>query len=185
MTVNSAEDLDQSLQRYLAEAKGHVTKMAVFAFVVCLLPLAPVLLQVVFLWLLIVPLAAAAFVGKGMQSVLLVKQQSVACIKGTAPTKMKLTALQKQFLWWNSVSSPGYKVNLSSIDGSSSAVQNLKVDPANGIAVEKMADLLAKFEQAKEANGEIPAVEVELYLDNKRPAALVINGNLLWAAYWW
>ena len=189
MTSSTLQDFEQSLQRYLAEAKGHIAKMAIFAFVLCLLPLAPVLLKVEFLWLLILPLAAAAFVGKGLQSVFYVKQRAVESLKASSPKKMKVTALEKQFLWWNSVSSPGYKFDLAPINSGESTsleVRKLKTDPANGLAVEKMKDLFDKFEQSKETNSAIPELEAEVYFDNKQmPVALLIDGELLWAAYWW
>jgi hypothetical protein len=76
--------------------------------------------------------------------------------------------------------------HLSAIDTTSQSVQNLKVDPASKVAVEKMAELLTKFEQAKEANAAAPAVDAAVYFDDKQlPLALLIDGDLLWAAYWW
>lgn len=186
MTSTTAQDFDQLLQRYLAEAQGHIAKMAGFAFFVCLLPIAPLMLKIEFLWMLVFPLAAALFVGRGLQSVLLVKQRAVAVMKSTAPVKMSLTAFDKQFLFWNSESSPGYRLSISAIDTTSQSVQNLKVDPASKVAVEKMAELLTKFEQAKEANAAAPAVDAAVYFDDKQlPLALLIDGDLLWAAYWW
>ncbi|MFA6557460.1 MAG: hypothetical protein WCT03_13650, partial [Candidatus Obscuribacterales bacterium] len=116
MTSTAIQDLDKLLQQYLAEAKGHIAKMAVFALILCLLPLLPLLAKGEFLYLLILPIAAAIFVGRGLQSVFLVKQHAVAVMSSTAPapapalTKMSLTGLEKQFLFWNSESSPGYKL---------------------------------------------------------------------------
>ncbi|MFA7338589.1 MAG: hypothetical protein WC028_17520 [Candidatus Obscuribacterales bacterium] len=186
MISTTAQDFDKLLQRYLAEAKGHITKMAVFALVLCLLPLLPLMAKVEFLWLLILPVGAALFVGRGLQSVLLVKQGAVAVMQSTVPTKMSMTGIEKQFLFWNSESSPGYKLDLSPIDSAGPSLQKLKVDPASKVAVAKMAELLTKFEQAKEVNGASPAVNADVYFDSKQlPVAILIDGDLLWAAYWW
>jgi hypothetical protein len=188
MTSTTVQDFDKLLQQYLAEAKGHITKMAVFALILCLLPLLPLLAKGEFLYLLILPIGAAIFVGRGLQSVLLVKQHAVAVLSSTAPapTKMSLTGLEKQFLFWNSESSPGYKLDLSPIDSAGPSLQKLKVDPASKAAVEKMSGLLTSFEQAKEANAASPAVDADVYFDDKQlPVAILIGGDLLWAAYWW
>lgn len=85
MTSTTVQDFDKLLQQYLAEAKGHITKMAVFALILCLLPLLPLLAKGEFLYLLILPAAAAIFVGRGLQSVFLVKQRAVAAMSSTAP----------------------------------------------------------------------------------------------------
>ncbi|MBP9094499.1 hypothetical protein KBI23_26000 [bacterium] len=186
MTPTTAQDFSQLLQRYLTEAKGHITKMAVFAFVLCLLPLVPLLAKIEFLWMLVFPIAAALFVRRGLQSVLLVKQRAVAVMQSQFPVKMSLTAVDKQFLFWNSESSPGYKLDLSPIDSGGPSIQKLKVDPASKAAVEKMAVLLTQFEQAKEANAAAPAIDAEVYFDEKQiPVAAVVNGELVWAANWW
>ena len=186
MTSTTAQDFDQLLQRYLAEAKGHITKMAAFAFFVCLLPMATLLLKIEFLWMLVLPIAAALFVGRGLQSVLHVKQRAVAVMQSTAPTKMLLTGIDKQFLFWNSESSPGYKIDLSPTDSGGPSVQKFKVDPASKVAVAKMAELLTKFEQAKETNAATPSVDVDVYFDDKQlPVAILLGDDLLWAASWW
>lgn len=186
MTLTIEQDFDQSLQRYLAEAKGHITKMAVFALILCLLPLLPLLAKGEYLWLLILPVGAAIFVGRGMQSVLFVKRRAVAVMSSTAPSSMSLTGLEKQFLFWNSESSPGYKLDLSPIDSAGPSLQKLKIDPASKAAVEKMSGLLTKFEQAKEANAASSAVDAAVYFDDKQlPVAIVIGGDLLWVASWW
>lgn len=186
MTSTAAQDFGKLLQQYLAEAKGHITRMAVFALVICLLPLLPLLAKIEFLWMLVFPIAAALFVGRGLQSVLHVKQRAVAIMQSTAPTKMLLTGIDKQFLFWNSESSPGYKIDLSPIDSGGSSIQKFKVDPASKVAVANMAELLTKFEQAKEANAASPSVDAEVYFDEKQlPVALLLGDDLLWAASWW
>lgn len=186
MTSTITPDFDQLLQRYLADAKGHITKMAIFAFIVCLLPLAPLLLKIEFLWLLIFPIAAALYVARGLSSVLLVKQRAVALLKSSSSTKMSVVGISKQFLFWNSVSSPGYKIELAPLNSVAATMQKLKVDPASKAGVEKMAALQAQFEQAKETSAAAPTSEADVYFDEKQqPVALVLNGELLWVAYWW
>lgn len=160
--------------------------MAAFAFFVFLMPMATLLLNIQFLWLLIFPVAAALYVGRGLSSVLSVKQRAVAILKSTSPIKMSVTDISKQFLFWNSVSSPGYKLDLAPLNSSAQTVQKLKVDPASKLAVEHMAVLLSKFEQAKETRAAAPTTEVDVYFDEKQlPVALVLNGELVWAVYWW
>ncbi|MDP3509633.1 MAG: hypothetical protein Q8T09_16800 [Candidatus Melainabacteria bacterium] len=186
MTSTTTPDFDLLLQRYLVDAKGHIAKMAMFAFFVCLLPLAPLLLKIEFLWMLVVPIAAALFVGRGLQSVLLVKQRAVAILKSNSPTKMSVTGIGKQFLFWNSESSPGYKLDLAPLNSASTNIQKLKVDPASKAGVETMAALQAQFEQARETSAAPPTTEVDVYFDEKQlPVALVLNGELVWAVYWW
>ncbi len=186
MTSTTTQDLDLLLPRYLKEAKSHIAQMAAFAFVVCLLPLAPLLFKIEFVWLLIFPIAAALYVGRGLSSVLLVKQRAAAILKSSSPIKMSATDISKQFLFWNSVSSPGYRLELAPLNSSAQSIEKLKVDPASKLAVEHMAALLSKFEQAKESSAATPTTEVDVYFDEKQlPVALVLNGELLWAVYWW
>lgn len=196
MTSTTTPDFDQLLQSYLAEAKSSIVVMAAFAFVggllllalilSVLLPLALILSKIELLFLLFFPTAIAFYVGRGLSSVLLVKQRAVAVIKSTSPTKMSVTGIGKQFLFWSSVSSPGYKLDLSPLNSVAATIQKLKVDPASKAGVEKMAALLAQFEQAKETSAAAPTTEVDVYVDEKQlPVALVINGELLWAVYWW
>lgn len=186
MTTTTTPDFDLLLPRYLAEARGHIAQMAAFAFFVFLMPIATLLLNIQFLWLLIFPIAAALYVGRGLSSVLLVKQRAVALLKSSAPTKMSVVGINKQFLFWNSVSSPGYKLDLAALNSSAPSIQKLKVDPASKLAVEHMAVLLSKYEQAKETSAAPPTTEADVYFDEKQlPVALVINGELVWAAYWW
>lgn len=186
MTPTTTADFDLLLPRYLAEAKSHIAQMAAFAFLVFLMPIATLLLNIQFLWLLIFPVAAALYVGRGLSSVLLVKQRAVAILKSSSPTKMSVTGISKQFLFWNSVSSPGYKLDLAPLNSGAANIQNLKVDPASKLAVEHLAVLLSKFEQAKETRATAPTTEVDVYFDEKQlPVALVLNGELVWAVYWW
>ena len=186
MTSNTTQDFDQLLQRYLVDANGHIAKMAIFAFFVCLLPLAPLLLKIEFVWLLIFPIAAALYVGRGLKSVLLAKQRAVSILKSASPIKMSVTSISKKFLFWNSESSPGYKLDLAPLNSAAATIQNLNVDPASKVGVEKMAALQAQFEQAKETGAAAPATEVDVYFDEKQlPVALVLNGELVWAVYWW
>lgn len=186
MTPTTAQDFSQLLQRYLTEAKGHITKMAVFAFVLCLLPLMPLLAKGELLWLLILPIGVASFVGRGLQSVLDIKHRAAAVMQSEAPVKMFVTDISKQFLFWNSVSSPGYKLDLAPLNSVAATIQKLKVDPASKAGVEKMAALQAQFDQAKETSAATPTAEVDVYFDEKQlPVALVISGELVWAVYWW
>ncbi len=170
--------------------------MAAFAFIGCLLllalilsvllPLALIVSKIELLWLLLFPTAVAVYVGRGLSSVLLVKQQAVAIVKSTSPTKMSVAGISKQFLFWSSVSSPGYKLDLAPLNSVAATIQKLKVDPASKVGVEKMAALEAQFEQARETNGASPSAEADVYLDEKQlPVAVVLDGELVWAVYWW
>jgi hypothetical protein len=196
MTSTTTQDFGQLLQRYLAEAKSSIVLMAAFAFIGCLLllalilsvllPLALIVSKIELLWLLLFPTAVAVYVGRGLSSVLLVKQQAVAIVKSTSPTKMSVAGISKQFLFWSSVSSPGYKLDLAPLNSVAATIQKLKVDPASKVGVEKMAALEAQFEQARETNGASPSAEADVYLDEKQlPVAVVLDGELVWAVYWW
>jgi hypothetical protein len=66
VTSTTAQDFDQLLQRYLAEAQGHIAKMAGFAFFVCLLPIAPLMLKIEFLWMLVFSSCRCPFCRQGL-----------------------------------------------------------------------------------------------------------------------